>query len=196
VLFRSPAWDAVTYWALDLETGGLDSRRDPVLAVGMVPIRTGTVRLGEGYHTLVRPDGPGIDPSSMVAHQLVRADVAGAPRMAEVLPEVDRRLREGVLVVHHQSIDVVFLRREFGRLGRPWPRPRVVDTAKLLAVAGRLGQPGLAADQIERNLSRARTQYGLPEYDAHDALIDAIATAELFLALRKRLGISRLRDIP
>ena len=25
--FRSPPWDEVTYWALDLETGGLDPKR-------------------------------------------------------------------------------------------------------------------------------------------------------------------------
>ncbi|HYQ80643.1 MAG TPA: 3'-5' exonuclease, partial [Anaeromyxobacteraceae bacterium] len=41
MLFRSPAWDSVVYWALDLETGGLDPRTDPILAVGMVPLRQG-----------------------------------------------------------------------------------------------------------------------------------------------------------
>jgi DNA polymerase-3 subunit epsilon len=197
VFFRSPRWDEVAYWALDLETGGLDARRDPVISVGMVPVRGGTIRLGEGYRTLVRPEGGAdIDPASVVAHQLVAGEVAAAPPFAEVLPEIDRRLREGVLIVHHQSIDVVFLRREYRRLGRTWPAPRVVDTARLLAMAGRLSQPDLASDQIERNLSRARRQYGLPEYDAHDALLDAVATAELFLVLRKHLGIKRLRDIP
>ena len=48
----SPAWDEVTYWALDLETGGLDSTSDPILAVGMVPLRAGTIRLGESFESL------------------------------------------------------------------------------------------------------------------------------------------------
>ena len=49
VLFRSPAWDAVTYWALDLETGGLDARRDPVLAIGITaPIILITMRILQG----------------------------------------------------------------------------------------------------------------------------------------------------
>jgi len=195
VFFRSPPWDSATYWALDIETGGLDARRDPILSVGMVPIREGTVRLGEGYRTLVRPDGADIDPRSVVAHQLLRGDVSGAPTLAEVLPEVDRRLREGVLVVHHQSIDVVFLKRDFARMGLRWPKPKVIDTARLLALQSRLSQPDLANDQIERNLTLARRQLGLPEYEAHDALVDAIATAELFLVLRKALGIHRLRDL-
>ncbi len=196
MLFRSPRWDQVTYWALDLETGGLDAGRDPVISIGMVPVREGTVRLGEGYRTLVRPEGEaGIDPASVAAHQLVRGDVGSAPRLAEVLPEVERRLREGVLLVHHQSIDVTFLKRDFGRIGLPWPKPRVVDTARLLALASRMAEPGLANDQIERNLTLARRKYGLPDYDAHDALLDAVATAELFLVLRKSLGVQRLRDL-
>lgn len=195
MLFRSPPWDAVTYWALDLETGGLDSRHDPLLAVGMVPVREGTIRIGEGYRTLVRPERAGIDPASVRAHQILPGEVEGAPALAEVLPEVDRRLRGGVLLVHYQSIDVTFLRRDFGRAGLRWPSPRVVDTARLLVRLGRMGRPDLASDQIERNLSRARRAHGLPDYEAHDALVDAIATAELFLVLRKLMGARTLRDL-
>jgi DNA polymerase-3 subunit epsilon len=45
------------------------------------------------------------------------------------------------------------------------------------------------------NLSRARREHGLPEYQAHDALTDALAAAELFLVLRKELGARTLRDL-
>jgi DNA polymerase-3 subunit epsilon len=195
MLFRSPAWDEVTYWALDLETGGLDARRDPVLAIGMVPVRNGTVRIGEGYRTLVRPGEAAIDPASVPAHQLLRAEVQDAPALEEVLPEVERRLRGAVLLVHYQAIDVAFLRRDFGRAGLRWPAPKVVDTARLLVRWGRLSRPDLASDQIERNLSRARRAHGLPDYEAHDALVDAIACAELFLVLRKIMGAGKLRDL-
>ena len=49
MFWPSPPWDAVTYWALDLETGGLDPRHDPILSVGMVPVRSGGIRLEEGH---------------------------------------------------------------------------------------------------------------------------------------------------
>ncbi len=45
------------------------------------------------------------------------------------------------------------------------------------------------------NLSVARRNVGLPEYPAHDALSDALATAELFLALRTRLGVKTVREV-
>ena len=54
MLGSSPPWDSVVYWALDLETGGLDPRRDPVLAVGMLPIREGTLRLGDRHEVKLR----------------------------------------------------------------------------------------------------------------------------------------------
>jgi len=193
---RSPAWDSVTYWALDLETGGLNWRRDPILAVGLVPIREGIIHLGEAYRTLVRPpDGQEIDPASGVAHQLLWGEVAGAPPVEEVLPQVARRLADGVLLVHERHIDVTFLRREFLRCDLRWPAPRVVDTVDLVKRIGRLGNPELANDQLPLNLSRARRHHGLPEYQAHDALTDAVATAELFLKLRLVLGARTLRDL-
>jgi DNA polymerase-3 subunit epsilon len=45
------------------------------------------------------------------------------------------------------------------------------------------------------NLAGARRNHGLPDYQAHDALTDAVATAELFLVLRKVLGARTVRDL-
>jgi DNA polymerase-3 subunit epsilon len=199
VLFSSPAWDSVVYWALDLETGGLDPRTDAILAVGMLPLREGTIRVGEAYATLVRPEsGESVSPASITAHQLVWGEVRAAPPLEQVVPEIAARLREGVLLVHHRALDLRFLQRAFRRVGRRWPRPKVVDTVELLMkVAGRAQRlrPELPVEVPALNLSRARRARGLPEYQAHDALTDALATAELFLVLRKELRARRLREL-
>lgn len=194
--FRSPPWDSVAYWALDLETGGLDAARDPILAIGMVPVRAGTIRLREAYRTLVHPQaGSRVASESVRAHQLVSTEVEQAPPLAEVLPEVGRRIAEGVLLVHHAAIDVGFLRRAFGRAGAPWPAPPVVDTRRLLVRHAQLRDPHVTSDAVAVNLSLARARYGLPAYQAHDALADAIATAELFLVLRMAIGARTVRDL-
>lgn len=199
MLFAAPPWDSVVYWALDLETGGLEPRRDPILAVGMVPVREGTIRLGEAYSALVRPEeGKEIDPESVRAHQLVWGEVRQAPSPRDVLPEIDRRLREGVLLVHNRGIDVRFLKKAYRRVGMRWPRPRIVDTVDLLVKAAeksRFRAPELPTQLPALNLSKARKEHGLPEYQAHDALTDALAAAELFLVLRGRLRARTLRDL-
>jgi DNA polymerase-3 subunit epsilon len=198
--WTSPPWVDVTYWALDLETGGLDPGRDAILAVGMVPLRAGTIRLGEAYETLVRPaDTGGIRPESVRTHQLVPRDVSDAPPIGEALREIDERLRGGAaLLVHQAAIDVRFLRAAYGAEGLRWPRPTVVDTVELLVKAVRkrrfLDPTSQQRDPV-LNLAEARRRFGLPEYGAHDALTDAIATAELFLVLRKVVGARTLRDL-
>ena len=198
MLFSSPPWDSVTYWALDLETGGLDAGKDPIIAVGMVPIRGGRIRLGESFRTLVRPGRARIDPASVPAHQLVQGELRDAPTIEEVLPIVERRLRTDVLLVHHRAIDVVFLRQACRRSGVRWPAPKVVDTVDLLlrvARRARFTAPEEVRDRPILNLSAAREAHGLPPYQAHDALTDAVATAELFLVLRHALGARTLRDL-
>jgi len=199
VFFSSPPWDSVDYWALDLETGGLDPGKDAILAVGMVPIRHGIIRLGESYRALVRPEnGTRIDPRSVEAHQIVWGEVSEAPPLAEVVPQIERRLSEGVLLVHHRGLDVAFLKRAFRSAGRIWPRPRVVDTVDLLHKIARkspFAAPEFPKEPPVLNLSRVRRQNGLPEYRAHDALTDALATAELFLVLRSAVGARLLRHL-
>jgi DNA polymerase III subunit epsilon len=199
VFFSSPAWDSVTYWSLDIETGGLDPGRDPIIALGMLPIRAGIIRLGEAYKTLVRPEeGREIRPESVRAHQLVRGEVREAPPLPEVLGEVDRRVREGALLVHHQGIDVAFLKQAFARHGRRWPAPPIVDTVELILKLNRhrrFTNPEHSEAEPSVNLTEARRRFGLPDYQAHDALTDAIATAELFLYLRRALNAKTLRQL-
>jgi len=199
VLWPSPAWDSVTYWALDLETGGLDPRSDPILSVGMLPIRGGSIRLGEAFQTLVHPEGAeAIDPSSIRAHHLLPGDVREAPALVAVLAEVDRRIHEGALLVHQAALDVPFLRRAYKRSALRWPDPPVVDTVALLIKAAkraRFVNPGAPEHEPELNLAAARRRLGLPDYGAHDALTDAVSAAELFLVLRKQVGAKTLRDV-
>jgi DNA polymerase III subunit epsilon len=200
VLFwPSPPWDSVTYWALDLETGGLDVRKDPIIAVGMVPVRDATVRLGEAYESLVRPEGGAdIKAASVRAHQLVPEDVREAPALADVLAEVDSRLADGALLVHQAAIDVKFLKRAYRAAGRRWRSPQIVDTVDLLerfAKKSRFIDPEAQDRDPIGNLAAARRRFGLPDYSAHHALTDAIATAELFLVLRKELGARTLRNL-
>jgi DNA polymerase III subunit epsilon len=197
--WSSPPWDEVLYLALDLETSGLEPRDDEILSLAMVPIRGGVIRCGERFASLVRPADPaGLSQEGLRAHHLLPADLAAAPPLAELLPEVDRRLRAGVLVLHHAPLDLGFLRQAWRAAGRPWPRPRpqVVDTVVLLRrleLRQHLLTPHPAP--LPAALPAARAALGLPAYPNHDALIDAVATAELFLVLRARLAARRLREL-
>ncbi|HET7755354.1 MAG TPA: 3'-5' exonuclease [Anaeromyxobacteraceae bacterium] len=199
MFWSSPAWDSVVYWSLDLETGGFDPRRDPIVSVGMVPVESGVIRLGEGWESLVRPAlGGAISEASIQAHQLVPEEVREAPPLPEVLAQIERRMRDSVLLVHHASIDVRFLRHAFQECRMRWPRPHVVDTVDLLlklVKKERFTNPDARDGDPVLNLAAARSRLGLPVYQSHDALTDAVSAAELFLVLRRRLAARTLRDL-
>ena len=196
-LFRSRRWDEIVFWALDLEMSGLRAGRDRILSVGMVPIRNGVIRYGERFYSLVRPpEIEGLSTEGLRAHHILPADIAGAPGIGDVLPEVDRRLKEGALLVHFAELDLAFLRDAYRRCGMAWPRPRLVDTMNLLMDLHQRQQRWTPHPPPPRTaLSEARADLGLPAYPPHDALSDAVATAELFLVLRSRLNLETLRGI-
>jgi DNA polymerase III subunit epsilon len=164
----------------------------------MVPIRGGVIALRDRYQTLVRPDSGAVSSASIRAHQLVPGDVVAAPPFSAIAPEIVQRLEGAVLLVHHAMIDVAFLKRAFERERIRWPRPRVVDTAELLLKLQRKERfidPEAGERAPVLNLNAARERLGLPAYQAHDALTDAVATAELFLVVRRRLDARTVRDV-
>ena len=194
---RSPAWVDVTYWALDLETSGLDPKRHVILSAGMVPVREGVVRWAERWESLVHP-GPGvrIPEDGLRAHHILPGELEHAPPLDDVLPEIERRMREGVMLLHFAPLDLGFLKAAFAARGRPWPKPRVVDTVDLLQkLHQRLHHLTPHPTPPRTALPEAREDCGLPPYPNHHALTDALATAELFLALRARLQARTLADL-
>jgi len=193
----SPPWQSVLYQALDLETSGLEAQRDEILSVGIVPVRDGIVRFGERFASLVRPrDLSKLSLEGLRAHHILPLDLADAPPLAQVLPEIARRLEGAVLLLHHAAIDLGFLRQAFRVHRLRWPAPAVVDTVALLAkLESRRQFLDAHPEPLPGSLAEARAYFGLPEYPNHEALTDAVATAELFLALRHRLGAKTLRQL-
>lgn len=194
---RSPAWDQVTYWALDLETTGLDPKRHRILSAGMVPVRAGVVHWGERWEALVRPPGDERLPEDgLRAHHILPGELEHAPPLSEVVPQIDARLREGVALLHFAPLDLGFLRSAFAACGLAWPKPRVVDTVELLQKLHHRRHHFTPHPTPPRTaLPEAREDFGLPPYPNHHALTDALATAELFLALRAHLQARTLAEL-
>ena len=94
--------------ALDLETTGLDPRRDTIVSLAAIPF-VGGVPAG-GYVTLVDP-GRAIPPESTAIHGLTDAMVRGAPPLERVLREAEPVFGDAVLVGHNVGFDVAVLTR-------------------------------------------------------------------------------------
>lgn len=183
---RSPDVRQARLLAVDLETTGLDPRRDRVVAVGWVPVEGLELDLAGVGSRLVRPpEGTEVGESATV-HGLTDSAVATGSPEEEVLAMVLDQLRGRALLAHHARIETGFLATACRRHGRPVPRVPVVDTVALQqrVLGGRWHRP----EPEELGLAAARRALGLPRYRAHDALSDALACAELYLAQVARLA--------
>jgi len=169
----------VSFVALDLETTGLDPATDEIMSVGWVCLTGERIDLSTAAHRLVLP-GRAVPEETAILHRITD-DVAarGAPPR-DVLAEVLSVLAGRVLVAHNAPFELGFLGAACARLlGGRLVAP-AVDT---LALAGRwLQLRNIAFGPRELRLDALRRRHNLPRYRAHNALSDALAAAELFLA--------------
>ena len=179
----TPAGDA-DFLVVDLETTGLNPRRDHVLSVGWVPVRAGEVVLAGAREVLVRPPAGAPVGGSATVHGLTDDEVLGAPTLVEVLPDLLAALHGRVLVAHHSPIEVGFLDRAAVAAYDARLPVTVVDTVTLQRRLLRRDHVPAGALRLDA----ARRRFGLPRYRAHRAVTDAVATAELLLAQVADLG--------
>ena len=170
--------------ALDLETTGLDPRKDVILSIGLVHIDRFSVKLNTAWHSIVRIDRA-IPGESAVIHQITDDQAAAGAPIEELLPELLGRLAGKPMLVHYSAIEQNFIDTACRRLyGAPFLIP-IIDTLEIgQRVFERRNHLIQAGDLRLFNL---RPRYNLPHYKAHNALSDALATAELFLAMADNL---------
>lgn len=171
-------WRAARLLAVDLETTGLDPKRDEVVSFAAVPVEGGRVVAHGAVRGLVRPSSPPPG-SSIEIHGLRAADLAAAPPLEEALAPLAAALRGRTPIAHAAWVERSFLRP----LGIGMPR-RILDTAVLwraLCIERGEGDPGWRA------LPEVAAGLGLPAHRSHDAEGDALTTAQVFLALATHL---------
>lgn len=188
-------WRRAEYVALDLETTGLKAKRDEIVSVGWVFIQNEMLDFARRGHRLVKPVA-GVSSDSAVIHKIFDTELENAPPIGDVLDEVLPLLAGRILVCHYARVEKSFLsaacRRRFGvRLDMP-----VIDTMAL--ESRRLAAANRPIARGDLRLDAVRQRYNLPRYLAHNALTDAVAAAELFLAQMQHRANPRgiaLRDI-
>lgn len=170
--------------AIDLETTGLDPNKDAILSIGLVNIDHWGIKLNTAWHRIVRID-TAIPGESAVIHHITDDQAAAGEPLADLLPQVLGRLAGRPMLVHYSPIEQRFLDTACRQL---YGAPFVVEIIDTLEIGQRvferrnhLIQPG------DLRLFNLRPRYNLPQYKAHNAFSDALATAELFIAMADNL---------
>lgn len=173
--------------ALDVETTGLDVRRDEIVSIGIVPMTLARIQASASRYWVVRPTTD-LTPESVTIHAITHSQITTAPDLGAILEDVLDALAGRVVVVHCRDIERLFLNAALqSRIGEGLEFP-VIDTMELEARLYRQ-PPGLLNRLLGRKprrvsirLAPSRERYRLPRYRAHHALTDALATGELLQA--------------
>ena len=175
---RRRSWRQAEFAALDFETTGLDRERDAIVSFGVVPVRAGRALVGESVHRLVAPAVP---PSaeSMRIHGILPIDLEDAFPLPEAAAALGAALERRYVLAWYAGVEIDFLGRLFGRR-RSWVA-RTVDVRQMV-----IELEGLDQD-VRQSLSSAAEHYGVPVANPHEALDDAMVTAQLFLLIAARL---------
>ncbi|WP_067221352.1 exonuclease domain-containing protein [Marinomonas gallaica] len=176
---QTKPWHEHSYFVLDMETTGLDPKQHQVVSLGWVLIENGAVQLDTAQHLLL--DSAEIDDVSVGIHMITDSDVMEQGRRHEsVLRYLRQIMKDKVLVVHYSPLELGFLKS----LWQTQPMPALafdwIDTMQV-EMQRRSRAQEIIGDGGYR-LPACRERYGLPDYPGHDALTDAMATAELLLA--------------
>jgi len=172
--------------AADLELTGFEAGSDQIVAMGWTLLDQGRIRMGSSRHLLInaqRPVG-----SSAAIHELTDTEVAGGESLETGLEALFEAAQGRVWVFHHAGLDVAFLKQACGRWARVLPGFIVLDTMRIEFQLRRRRNIPLKNGDLQ--LATIRSHYGLPRYTAHNALNDALATAELMLAIASHLAPS------
>jgi DNA polymerase-3 subunit epsilon len=175
-------WREARYAVVDLETTGLDPRRDEIVSFASIPIEDARVIVGGTRATVVRPTRMP-EAETIRIHGLRPADLADAPALPDVLDLMLESLTGRVLVAHVAWVERGFLAAALKRAGLRLAEP-VLDTSVL---ARQVLAPEDLGDERASSLAELVRKLGLPVHSPHIAEGDALTTAQLFLAVATHL---------
>lgn len=161
---------------MDLETTGSSFKDgDRIIQIGIVIIQNN--KIVQTYDTEINPLKK-IPVSIQQITGITNRMVAKAPYFDDVAGYISNLLDGCVFVAHNILFDYHFLNYELKRAGLPEMNLKGIDTVQLAQI--------LLPNMSTYSLGDLTQTLGIELKQAHDALSDAHATAELYLLLKER----------
>ncbi|MFH0258400.1 exonuclease domain-containing protein [Vibrio rumoiensis] len=173
----------IEFLVLDFETTGLNFEKDSLLSIGNIQMKQNQIDMDTAAHCYV-DDNQSIKAESAIINHITPQMLIEGDRLDEAMNRLFTKMVGKVVMAHGAVIERGFIQhyllQKYGLESFPiiW-----LDTLKV--------EKHLTFHQnstaLELQLNDVRKRYGLPEYSAHNALIDAISTAELYLAQKSKI---------
>lgn len=189
---RPIALAAARFVVVDVETTGLNLARDQLIAIGAVAINRGRIDLGDSFEIILQQE------TSSGKDNILIHGIGTTAQTEEGMPPVEALLRfleflgKDPLVAFHVTFDETMIKRALQRFlcldfRHPW-----LDLAYVM--------PGFLPELVNthRSLDDWTGHFEISNFARHNALADALSTAQLFLAalhIAKQKNIMHLKGL-
>ncbi len=186
----------VRYVAIDMELTGLNENTDSIVSIGAVRMSGSRIDLGNTFYQLVSPRTE-LKADSVVIHEITPSEVAQQPSIDTALGALLDFCGNDVLVGHFVIIDLAFLNREMKRMGSHSLSNPALDTFSMYEWLRRRSKSRdcFANPLVDCRLYEIARCFAVPVGSAHNALMDAYTTAQLFQRFMPLLTAAGIRDI-
>lgn len=189
-----------SYVVLDTELTGFNLKKDSVVSIGAVKMTGTRIELGQTFYRVVKPETV-LTSRSVVVHEITPSEVKQKPNIGATLIELVDFLKGCVIVGHFVSLDVGFLSRDAKKYGKMRIDNPVVDTCSIFEFL-RGEERGFSRhfddSIVNKDLFSIAKRYKIEVGGAHNALIDAFITAQVFQRFLRhlpRFGVRTFRDL-
>lgn len=175
------------YVVVDVESSGLNVNRDCLIAIGAIAVNHGCIDLADGLEIVLQQETISAKDNILI-HGITDAVQRGGVPPVEALLIFLEYVGKDPLLAFHVAFDNTMIskaiRKFLGfKLEHGW--------ADLAYIA-----PALYPELMYkcRSLDQWMDHFGIGNFARHSALADALATAELLLALRSRMAAKKIVD--
>jgi len=172
---------------VDVETTGLNLMQDRLISIGAVAVVNGKIALGDSFYVVLQQQAAS-EKDNILLHGIGKAEQLEGEPPAEALLAFLEYLGKDPLVAFHVTFDETMIRRALrDYLGLSFRHPWV-DLAYVM--------PGLNPPLARRHraLDDWIGHFGIRIDARHNALADALATAQLLQLAHAQAGRKDIRD--
>lgn len=178
---------------VDLETTGLNPKKDEILSIAIVPMTGLTIEIGKSKYFLLKPRKFRVE--SVTFHGLNPNALKSAPTFEEIAGEILDSLKGRVVVGHSVNFDCNFLKRKFREIDKEFECV-ALDIAALESVLAEMVGESVCFEDL--TLDSLAKKYNMKTSYRHNAVVDALLAAQIFqIQLMKLLkyGINTLEKL-
>jgi DNA polymerase III subunit epsilon len=170
-----------SYVVIDTELTGLNERKDSIISIGAVKMIGTRIDLSRTFHKLIKPETR-FKPESVVIHGITPSDVSEKPNIDYVIADFLEFCGDDVLIGHCVSIDLSFINRDMKRIVNDRIRNPVIDTLIIYEwIRKRMPSHScFPPGDKSSGLYEMAKCFDITVRGAHDALVDAFITAQIF----------------